>query len=62
MAKPKPVARGSGAPSEKYYEARGLEQLKVRLPRDTIERLGAIAERAGLSRTAALIEMIRRGL
>ena len=36
--------RGSGAPSEEYYAARGYHQVKVRLPLDAIDLLDRLVE------------------
>lgn len=36
--------RGSGAPTEAYYQSRGYHQLKVRLPLDAIDLLDRLVE------------------
>lgn len=57
--------RGSGAPSEAYYAARGRHQVKVRLPLDSIGELRRLADKLtelcgrDVSRDEALDTIIR---
>lgn len=51
-------SRGSGAPSEAYYEQRGVERLQLRLPADTVAILNNLAAERGLSRASLIVELV----
>jgi hypothetical protein len=57
MKKTKPQ-RGTSAPSEEYYAARGYGRLSLRMPATTLADLGRLAKKRGMSRTEIVGHLI----